>query len=102
VVVTALTCTPLGSVKNSVSLADASSQSREMLMVPGATTAIVCVRNLVPVTDTELVKVLLDVAVSALGDAISPSIAMARTVIGQRANLRREVFSVDVERSQSR
>jgi hypothetical protein len=48
------------------------------------------------------VKVLLDVAVSALGAAIRPSIATARTAIGQRTNLRREVFSVNVERSQSR
>ena len=68
-------------------------------MVPGATTAIVCVRNLVPVTDTELVKVLLSVAVSALGAVISPSIATARTAIGQRTNLRRAVFSVNLERS---
>jgi hypothetical protein len=49
---------------------------------------------LAPVTDSELVKVLLSVAVSALGTIISPSIATARTAIGQRTNLRRAVFSV--------
>src|SRR3954447_25041719 len=98
----ALTCMPLGSVKNRVNLADTSSQSSETLIVPGATTAMVCVRNLVPVSDTELVKVLLSVAVSALGAVISPSIATARTAVGQRTNLRPEEFSVNLEHSHSR
>jgi hypothetical protein len=57
---------------------------------------------LVPVTDTELVKVLLSVAVSALGAVISPSIATARTAVGQLTNLRRAVFSVNLERSHPR
>src|SRR3954451_7110795 len=84
VVVTAATCVFVGSVRNKVNLAPESSQSSERSIVPGATTLIVCVLNFVPVVDTVPLKVVVTVAVSALGADASAPRATSVTATRQR------------------
>ena len=79
------------------------SQSRETLIVPGATTLMVCVLNVVPLVDTVPLNVLVRVAVSALGAETSAIIATSRMPDDQRRyrcrTPRRLCCSVNLERS---
>src|SRR4051794_7321392 len=89
VVVAAATCVFVGSVRKRVSLAPESSQSSERSIVPGATTLIVCVLNFVPDVDTVPLKVVVTVAVSALGADASAPRATSITAARQRTPRRR-------------